>query len=259
MKRTHLCRTNILSSIKKSSRTCFTSQTRSYSNAEKWPQLSLLSAGCHCLDQSAPAPVVHYRRSSKTRRGPFPDALTALHRPEFRLSPSLAAALISAENSFIFSPRQTLCAEEFALNFVTAESCGAHAHRCHWRARVQRVKGVQRGEVGGSEGDTKVTFLLIVWTKWQVHWFIYPCDNNTTTCSDLIAPGFWVIILISQKIMEINGLKISKIQHIWSQCKSLTNNAVIIKNVDKISTTVTDYRGKVVNICDGQIATRYLC
>lgn len=101
----------------------------------------------------------------KHRRGPFPDALAALHRPEFRLSPSLAAALISAENSFIFSPRQTLCAEEFALNFVTAESCGAHAHRCHWRARVQRVKGVQRGEVGGSEGDTKVTFLLIVWTK----------------------------------------------------------------------------------------------
>ncbi|TWW68944.1 hypothetical protein D4764_19G0007420 [Takifugu flavidus] len=76
--------------------------------------------GCHCLDQSAPATADHYRRSAKTRQLRSPDVLTALHRlkPDPRLSPSLPAALISAENSFIFSPPQTLCAEEFALNFL---------------------------------------------------------------------------------------------------------------------------------------------
>ncbi|CAG09097.1 unnamed protein product [Tetraodon nigroviridis] len=73
-----------------------------------------------------------------------PDTLTALHRlqPEATVPPSLLAALISAEKSFIFSPRQTLCAEKFALNLVAAEECGAHARRCHAATGGQGSKGL---------------------------------------------------------------------------------------------------------------------
>lgn len=83
--------------------------------------------------------------------------LTALHRlkPETRLSPSLLAALISAEKSFIFSPHQTLCVEKFALNFVTAEKCGAHARRCHAATGGQGSKGLMglRGLREGVRGE----------------------------------------------------------------------------------------------------------
>lgn len=64
-----------------------------------------------------------------------------------------------------------------ASNFARREVCAQLRYRrevwracaarpcVHWRARVQGVNRVQGVEGGGAGGDTKVTFLLIVWTK----------------------------------------------------------------------------------------------
>lgn len=59
------------------------------------------------------------------------------------------------KKSVIFKPRQTLCAEKFALNFGAAKKCGAHARRFHASTGEQGSKGLMgfRGLREGVRGE----------------------------------------------------------------------------------------------------------
>lgn len=177
-------------------------------------------------------------------------ALTAFRR----LSPSSPVShLVCPQRSFLpktllFLARLKLCApRSLRSTSYRRELRGACAVLpcVHWRARVQRVNGVQRG-VGGGFGGRYQSDILINSLDQMTSSLIYLSHQEENNMFRPHSSRFLNNNLhyIKSKVLQ-KPRKLQILYHIWSQGKSLTA-------FNKISTIVTDYSGKVANICDGQ-------